>query len=337
MGNSYNPSGGAGLTTEQEDVLKRLSYNTNKDQLVAKSSISVPLNSLYVGEQHKLSSGGDDIFLSNITKNIDYFFGVGGIKDQYVPANQDETGIIPVYERIYSSPVDTVIDYVEKVPHEYAPYLFPSYVIARNRTSFGISVRVGQALDVDTVIRFSIDRGGTTIYMQDVKIETALGVGDMYIYKYTQPIEYTKGDVLDIALGYSTDGKETWLPVDVSVGVNAGEVYDVVLRRNYIDIPVHKNGRAITSASTGDDLVIKPFDNLLIGALTSNVALTLHNSTESFTIRDLDENINGNSVTVTLDASNSITLDRKNDYVIVNKVNNTWYYYNFRNGKGEVI
>ncbi len=335
MGNSIGGSGS--LTQSQKEVLERLSYDDDKDQLIAKSSLSVPLNSLYVGEQHKLSSGGDDMFLSNITRDVDYFFSVGGIKNQYVPANQDETGIIPVYERIYSSPTDTVTDYVEKVPYEYAPYLFPSFVIAQNRTSFGISVRVGQALAVGTVVRFSINRSGTTIYTQDKKIETALAIGDMYVYEYAQPIEYTKGDVLDIALGYSTDGKETWLPVDVSVGTNAGEIYDIVLRRNYIDIPVHKNGRAITSTSTGDDLVIKPFDNILIGALTSNVVLTLHNSTKSFTIRDLNENINGNTVTVALDASNSITLDRKNDYVIVNKVDGLWYYYNYRNGKGEVI
>ncbi len=333
MGNKFN----AGLTPEQEEVLTRLKYDSTKDQLIAKSSLSVPLNSLYVGEQHKLSSGGDDIFLSNITRNIDYFFGVGGIKDQFVPANQDKTGIIPLYERVYSELAEVVVDYVEKTPFEYAPYLFESFVVDQDRTSFGIEVRTGDALSVGDVIRFSITRGDTMIYMQDAIIELAVAVGEKYIFKYAQPIEYTGGDVLDIKMDYSSDGKETWTQLNVSVGVNAGEIHDLVLRRNYIDVPVHHKGRVVDSFSTGDDLVIRPYENILIGTLDNDIELTIHESTESFTIRDLDENIGTYSVLVTLNYYDSLELNKKNDSVVLNKPDDVWYYYNFRNRKGEVI
>ncbi len=326
------------ITAEQLDALvTRLGYDEPEDRIVATASISTLLNSFYIGGQHRLSSGGDMIYTTNITKDINHYHLDGGFKNQFILANQDESGIIKVQELVHSKTLTTDIRNAEKTPITYVPFNVSNFTVLADRTSFGFKLRMGVALSVGDKVKFSIIRGGVEIYRHLEKVTTATALGDFVTFRYLQPVTFTEGDVLDIEMAHSTDNGSTWTATTVSESVASGVAYDEVYRRTYTRAEVLNAGRVIDSTTTGDDLIIKPFDNILVGTLTGNVTLTLRDETTCFTIRDLNENLGNNEINVTLDPSNSLAVDSKNDYVIVNKVNNTWYYFNYRNGKGEVI
>jgi hypothetical protein len=107
--------------------------------------ISTTLNSFYLGEQHKMSSGAENIFFTNLVSGIDWFPMWGGVKDQSIVENQDSSGTISPSGRVYGDfinadfygPVgNTVIDYSSQIRNlgenlsvfgiEFAPELVPT-------------------------------------------------------------------------------------------------------------------------------------------------------------------------------------------------------------------
>ena len=86
---------GTGLSEDQEDFLSHWSYDDSTRRLVSTKAIETTLNSLYLGEQHKMSSGSENIFFTNLSSDINFFPMWGGLKDQSITANQDSTGFIP--------------------------------------------------------------------------------------------------------------------------------------------------------------------------------------------------------------------------------------------------
>jgi len=59
---------GEGVTVEQSEVLKHLRYDAPSRKLISDRAIETTLNSLYLGEQHKMSSGAENIFFTNLGK-----------------------------------------------------------------------------------------------------------------------------------------------------------------------------------------------------------------------------------------------------------------------------
>ena len=133
-----------GLSYEDKSVLDRLTYNIETDKLEADSPITTTLNSFYLGEQHKISSGAENIFFTNLVSDVDWFPMWGGIKDQSVIENQDSSGTISPSGRVYGNFVDvdfygslgnTAIDYTSEIRNldtnlsvfgiEFAPELIP--------------------------------------------------------------------------------------------------------------------------------------------------------------------------------------------------------------------
>ena len=84
------------------DTLKHFIYNPVTDKLEADRAIETTLNSLFLGEQHKMSSGSENIFFTNLTSDINFFPMWGGLKDQSITANQGASGFIPPSGRVYS-------------------------------------------------------------------------------------------------------------------------------------------------------------------------------------------------------------------------------------------
>ncbi len=60
----------------------------NEDMSQANRAIEVTLNYLYLGDQHKMSSGGENICFCNNPNNIDFSPMWGGVKDNSLPENQ---------------------------------------------------------------------------------------------------------------------------------------------------------------------------------------------------------------------------------------------------------
>ena len=85
----------ASFSGADKETLKHFIYNPVTDKLEADRAIETTLNSLFLGEQHKMSSGSENIFFTNLTTDINFFPMWGGLKDQSITANQGASGFIP--------------------------------------------------------------------------------------------------------------------------------------------------------------------------------------------------------------------------------------------------
>ena len=72
------------ITAAEIETLSHFEYDASQDQLVADRAIETTLNSLFLGEQHKMSSGSENIFFTNLTSDINFFPMWGGLKDQSI-------------------------------------------------------------------------------------------------------------------------------------------------------------------------------------------------------------------------------------------------------------
>ena len=121
-----------------------LMLNDDGTKINSTLPISTTLNSFYLGAQHKMSSGAENIFFTNLESDVDWFPMWGGIKDQSIIENQDSSGTILPSGRVYGDfinadfygPVgNTAIDYNSQIRGlgvnlsvfgiEFAPELIP--------------------------------------------------------------------------------------------------------------------------------------------------------------------------------------------------------------------
>ena len=85
--------GVTGLTGEQSEFLSHWEYDASTRKLKSNRAIETTLNSLYLGEQHKMSSGAENIFFTNLGNETNFYPMWGGLKDQSITANRDSTGL----------------------------------------------------------------------------------------------------------------------------------------------------------------------------------------------------------------------------------------------------
>ena len=90
-------------STPDLETLSHFIYNPVSDKLVADKPIETTLSSLYLGEQHRMSSGGENVFFTNESSQINWYPMWGGLKDMNVAENKSAAGIIKPSARNYSS------------------------------------------------------------------------------------------------------------------------------------------------------------------------------------------------------------------------------------------
>ena len=90
------------LTEAQEEVLSHWEYDPVSRKLISDRAIETTLNSLYLGEQHKISSGAANIFFTNLGTDTNHYPMWGGLKDQALSANQGASGFIAPQGRVYT-------------------------------------------------------------------------------------------------------------------------------------------------------------------------------------------------------------------------------------------
>ena len=54
-------------------TFEHIYYDPVKDKIVTDRALETTLNSLFLGEHHKMSSGGENIFFTNLSSNINWY------------------------------------------------------------------------------------------------------------------------------------------------------------------------------------------------------------------------------------------------------------------------
>lgn len=196
-----------------------------------------------------------------------------------------------------------------------------------------ISIVEENGLSLTGTIGVDIQRGECNLVAANIEAETAIHVSDGAVLNLTASLVI--GDITVDSGGMLRCNIASFDLATGSITINGtvkGQIGDFM----YGDEP-----RLVDSDTTGDDLVIKNGEDIVIGVLTADIALTIETNTKIFTVRDKDGNILPitQEVNITLSGGDSLTLGFKDDYVIVSQDEETddWSFYNYRNGKGEAI
>ena len=191
----------ASVTAAQAAVLEHLSYNPVTRLLVADRAIETTLNSLYLGEQHKMSSGSENIFFTNLTSDINFYPMWGGLKDQSITTNRDGSGFIPpsgrVYSDMFSLPLGGQPDPLTSVGYAGDNYF------GINITGLGITTVAAEQVNSDIRLEYRIIIAGKQVYMQALpraaarsSAGTVIYPGDVIEWFFDHPVDVRAGTTL---------------------------------------------------------------------------------------------------------------------------------------------
>ncbi len=91
------PVGGRDIFT-----LKHVKYDPTTNTVDVDRAMRSTLNSYLLDNQHKISSGAENIFYTNLESDVDWYPMWGGIKDQSKPENRGSSGVYRPSGRTYS-------------------------------------------------------------------------------------------------------------------------------------------------------------------------------------------------------------------------------------------
>jgi len=161
------------LTAEDIETLNHFRYDPIQDQLIADRAIETTLNSLFLGEQHKMSSGAENIFFTNLGTDINFFPMWGGLRDQSLAANQGPSGYIAPSGRIYTDMFNAVLG-GEPDPLNSMGYSGPNY-FGVNIAGLGITTVAAETIAADCHLEYHLYVNGKQVYLQKLK-----GLGTIY-------------------------------------------------------------------------------------------------------------------------------------------------------------
>ena len=161
-------------------LFEHLRYDPVQDQIIADRAIETTLNSLFLGEQHKMSSGSENIFFTNLTSDINFFPMWGGLKDQSITANQGAEGFIPpsgrVYSDMFSLPLGGAADPTTSIGYSGDNYF------GVNITGLGITTIAAEEVDETVRLEYRIEIAGKNVYKQVLPRDAPRSTAASHIY-----------------------------------------------------------------------------------------------------------------------------------------------------------
>lgn len=178
-------------TFTKPKVVEYFEYNPVTDRLKATKAIETTLSSLYLGGQHRISSGAANVYFDDLTTGISHFPVMGGLEDQSLASNQQAgAGFNAPKARIFGdfgsvplggSPVnDTAI-----------PYDGDNF-FSFNISGVGITTRVAEEVPADQQLKYELSVDGTPVYIQYLQ-HSGLSVNEDLTWYFTHPLDIEAG------------------------------------------------------------------------------------------------------------------------------------------------
>jgi len=198
---NYNDIPSNILSASDANFLSHWRYDENTRKLVADRAVETTLNSLYLGEQHKMSSGAENIFFTNLGNDTNFYPMWGGLKDQSITANQDHTGFIPpsgrVYTDMFSLPLGGSPDPLTSVG-----YSGPNY-FGVSIAGLGITTTAAETIPETVRLEYRLSVNGKQVYMQVLPRNAprssageVIYPGDVIEWFFDHPVEIHAGTTI---------------------------------------------------------------------------------------------------------------------------------------------
>lgn len=191
--------------------LPQLTYNETTDRVVSSKPIETTLNSFYLRDQHRVSSGAENVFFTNQGSNIDFFPCWQGLKDQSLIENQDITGILKPTGRYYSDNMFGLAQLGN--PLIDTPIAFDdTTTYTLSLSVYGFEFVTCENIDPSMYLDYIVTLGGREIYTQQFKNYT-LSKGDVVKFWFTHPLEGHAGQTARAVITKKNVADETDLGV----------------------------------------------------------------------------------------------------------------------------
>ena len=186
------------ITSADIDTLSHFIYNPVTDKLEADRAIETTLNSLFLGEQHKMSSGAENIFFTNLGNNTNFYPMWGGLKDQSLVVNQGSSGFIPPSGRVYSDMFSLPLG--GDVTLNTIGYSGGNY-FGVNIAGLGITTTAGESVPSNQSLVYILSVNGRKVYKQilpqnQVRAEGTIFSGDLIEWFFDHPVEIHAGTTI---------------------------------------------------------------------------------------------------------------------------------------------
>ena len=254
------------LTPEQQATLDHFVFNPVTNKLEADRAIETTLNSFFLGGIHKISSGGENVFFTNLNTNIDYFPMWGGIKDQSITENQGANGIITPSARVYSNDLLNLEVYGSAASSGSVPYARSSAIVA-DQSVHGQEVLVEEAILASDYLFFEVYAGtddtGKLAYEQNIT-GRSLSAGDVLTWWFNHPVEGLEGTAIYSTMkkASSEDGTRQTLTVRESSVVPGAHYLNIYYRLfedkdlDYISPFLYKTEMNFSIDDTGTTVIL---------------------------------------------------------------------------------
>lgn len=241
LSKSYSASG-VGVPLESVETLKHLKYNPATNQIESDREIQTTLNSFFLGEQIKLSSGGQNLFVTNLYSQTNFFPAWSGLKDHRIVANRGASGVITPSIRKYAD-MQTLEPYGAPAASGSVAYNKAAALLG-NHSVLGQTFIVMEAVAADDWLEYQVwygtDETGIQAYEQKFTGQ-AYTIGDTVDWWFTHPIEGFTGTPIVTCIKLrkgGEDGEAHYLQVRPSAS-NAANHYSAVRLRVFNDAPIH--------------------------------------------------------------------------------------------------
>ena len=189
---------GRTITETEIETLKHFTYDAEQDQLIGDRAIETTLNSLFLGEQHKMSSGAENIFFTNLGNDTNFYPMWGGLKDQSLTINQGADGFIPPSGRVYSDMFNIPLGGNPTLTS--TGYSGGNY-FGVNVAGLGITTTAGENLPTGQNLVYTLSINGKSVYKQilpqnHVRSENTIYAGDVIEWWFDHPVEIHAGTTI---------------------------------------------------------------------------------------------------------------------------------------------
>lgn len=176
---------------DQETItLGHVEYVEETNQVHIDRGVRSILNSFLLDDQHRMSSGAENVFFTNLETDVDWYPMWGGLKDQETVANQGAEGYIPPSGRTYNNLFE-LKPYGEPAASGAIEYAKAAAVLG-NHSVFGEEIILAQDVAEDDWLFYRVHYGqddtGRLAYEQRLTGNT-LTDGDLLRWWFTHPVE----------------------------------------------------------------------------------------------------------------------------------------------------
>ena len=169
-------------------------YDDVLDRIVADRPIQTTLSSFYLGGQHKISSGGENVFFTNLRSEVNWFPVWQGLKDQRDLINQGPEGVYKATTRTYSEDMVS-LSFIGEHP-DLLPFTGDIQgSFTSNLSLFGIEFRSMLEIEEGDKVKISayMDGGEEITYQQIITPEEAQPSGNLFELMFEHPFEFHAG------------------------------------------------------------------------------------------------------------------------------------------------